>query len=128
VSNVRTNHKQILISDPGCFARINTWMDGYLLANNIIIAYHQAPKLGVRRQTQYLRPTTNRTVGEKVIAFANVDIFFNHHVGIQNRAGTDSYSGIDNAIGADRDIVVQLSTAVDNRAAMHPSHFFRAFY
>jgi hypothetical protein len=89
VPNVRTDHKEIIISYSRQRIRMNAHVDCHLLVNNVSVTYHKPAGLAVWGQTQCLRAATNHTIGKKVIIFPNLDALVNHHIGIKYRVGAD---------------------------------------
>jgi len=89
VSDVNSNHKQIIASYFRKLSLINTLMDCHLLTNGVVITYHKATYLGIRTQTQLLRLPANYTIGKKVIVPADFDIFLNHYISIKHCTCTD---------------------------------------
>jgi hypothetical protein len=89
MSDVRSNHKQIIVSYFRKTSLIKTPMDCHLLTKGVVITYHKTAYLGIRTQTQFLRPAANHTIGRKVIVLADIDIFANHYISIKHCTGTD---------------------------------------
>jgi hypothetical protein len=89
MSDMHSNHKQIIVSYFRKTSLIKTLMDCHLLTKGIVITYHKPAYLVIRTQTQFLRPAANHTISTKAIASADIDIFANNYISIKHCVSTD---------------------------------------
>ncbi|OQA02392.1 MAG: hypothetical protein BWY69_01135 [Planctomycetes bacterium ADurb.Bin401] len=93
------------------------------LTNYIAVSDFKRTCDRIRSSAQHLRISAYDTIGIKNVFLSDLYIFTDNNIGVKNTSIADPGSGIDITIGADYNIVSNLSTWFNYCCRMNFSHF-----